>query len=125
LVAQALADASERGGALRSVVARLGEPAVRIGVAGAMQRMGEAFVLGRDIKEALKRADRGANRAFRYSFDMLGEAARTAVDADRYFESYPNAVEATASAAEAGRDVFAQDSVSVKLSALNPRYEVF
>ena len=87
-----------------------------------MQRMGEAFVLGRDIKEALKRADRGANRAFRYSFDMLGEGAHTAEDAHSYFESYIKAIKAVGKEAREG-DVFARDSISVKLSALHARYE--
>ncbi|MEO8811634.1 MAG: bifunctional proline dehydrogenase/L-glutamate gamma-semialdehyde dehydrogenase PutA [Caulobacteraceae bacterium] len=124
IVAQSMTEASTDAGVLRKLVARLGEPAIRAGVAGAMQRMGEAFVLGRDIDEALRRADRGANRAFRYSFDMLGEAARTADDARTYFESYLAAIGAVGGGAGAG-DVFARDSVSVKLSALHPRYEPF
>jgi len=124
ILAQSLADGARSAGTLRSMIARLGEPAVRAGVAGAMQRMGEAFVLGRDIEEALRKAGRGANRAFRYSFDMLGEAARTMSDAEGYFESYVEAVKAVSAEATPG-DVFAQDSVSVKLSALHPRYEPF
>jgi RHH-type transcriptional regulator, proline utilization regulon repressor / proline dehydrogenase / delta 1-pyrroline-5-carboxylate dehydrogenase len=113
------------GGALKGLVARMGEPAIRTAVGVAMQRMGEAFVLGRDIGEALRRADRGANRAFRYSFDMLGEGARTAPDANAYLDSYARAIEAVGRAAGAGADVHAADSVSVKLSALHPRYEPF
>ncbi len=120
ILAQSLSEAP--GGTLRSLVARMGEPAIRIAVGRAMQTMGEAFVLGRDIAEALRRADRGANRAFRYSFDMLGEAARTAPDAETYFRSYVDAIGAVGRAAREG-DVFARDSVSVKLSALHPRYE--
>ena len=88
-----------------------------------MQRMGEAFVLGRDIDEALKKADRGANRAFRYSFDMLGEGARTGADATSYQQSYLCAIAAVGRSHNDGSDVFARDSVSVKLSALHPRYE--
>jgi RHH-type proline utilization regulon transcriptional repressor/proline dehydrogenase/delta 1-pyrroline-5-carboxylate dehydrogenase len=125
ILAQGLSEASGRAGTLRAVVARLGEPAVRVAVAGAMQHMGEAFVLGRDIDEALRRADRGANRAFRYSFDMLGEAARTAADAMSYFEAYLAAVRVVGASAEGAGDVFARDNVSVKLSALHPRYEPF
>ena len=120
ILAQSLSEAP--GGSLRSLVARMGEPAIRIAVGGAMQRMGEAFVLGRDIGEALKRADRGANRAFRYSFDMLGEGARTAPDAESYFQAYVKAIQAVGREAREG-DVFSRDSVSVKLSALHPRYE--
>ena len=101
----------------------MGEPAVRLAVAGAMQRMGEAFVLGRSIEEALKRADRGVNRSFRYSFDMLGEAAKTADDATAYFEAYAEAVAALGEANDHATDIFAVDSISVKLSALHPRYE--
>jgi len=123
ILAQSLTEGSTAGGALRSMMARLGEPAIRVAVAGAMQRMGEAFVLGRDIAEALRRADRGANRAFRYSFDMLGEGARTAHDAAAYLESYRAAVEAVGAESAGFGDVFARDSVSVKLSALHPRYE--
>ncbi len=125
IIAQSMTDASAGGATLRGLVSRLGEPAIRAGVASAMQRMGEAFVLGRDIGEALRRADRGANRAFRYSFDMLGEGARTGPDAEAYLESYRHAVRAVSAQPGAGGDVFTRDSVSVKLSALHPRYEPF
>ncbi len=121
ILAQSLTEAP--AGTLRALVASLGEPTIRVAVGSAMQRMGEAFVLGRTIEEALRRADRGANKAFRYSFDMLGEAARTAPDATAYFDSYLAAIEAVGRAAAGGGDVFARDSVSVKLSALYPRYE--
>ena len=123
ILAQSLTESS--GGPLKSLVARLGEPAIRVAVAGAMQRMGEAFVLGRSIEEGLKRADRGANRAFRYSFDTLGEGARTAPDAEVYMEAYRAAVNAVRAEGAGSGDVFARDSVSVKLSALHPRYEPF
>jgi RHH-type proline utilization regulon transcriptional repressor/proline dehydrogenase/delta 1-pyrroline-5-carboxylate dehydrogenase len=122
LLAQSLSQAPS--GTLKGLVARMGEPAIRVAVASAMQLMGEAFVLGRDIDEALKRADRGANKLFRYSFDMLGEGARTAADAATYQEAYVAAVRAVGAAAGAA-DIFAADSVSVKLSALHPRYEPF
>ncbi len=123
ILAQTMAEASAQSGSLRAVVARLGEPAVRLAVAGAMQRMGEAFVLGRSIEEALKRADRGVSRSFRYSFDMLGEAAKTADDATAYLEAYTEAVAALGEARDHSTDIFAVDSISVKLSALHPRYE--
>jgi RHH-type proline utilization regulon transcriptional repressor/proline dehydrogenase/delta 1-pyrroline-5-carboxylate dehydrogenase len=87
--------------------------------------MGEAFVLGRDIDEALRHADRRANREFRYSFDMLGEAARTADDAQAYLRAYSGAIAAVGRAADDSQDVFGRDGVSVKLSALHPRYEPF
>ncbi len=123
ILAQSLAEAPS--GSLRGLIGRLGEPAVRVAVAGAMQTMGQAFVLGRDINEALRRADRGANRAFRYSFDMLGEGARTTADAEAYFHAYVQAIEAVGRSGREAGDVFARDSVSVKLSALHPRYEPF
>ncbi|HEX4742322.1 MAG TPA: bifunctional proline dehydrogenase/L-glutamate gamma-semialdehyde dehydrogenase PutA [Caulobacteraceae bacterium] len=123
ILAQSLTEPT--GGVLKGMVARMGEPAIRAAVGAAMQRMGEAFVLGRDIGEALRRADRGANRAFRYSFDMLGEGARTAADAEAYMEAYSRAIEAVGRATSAGVDIHAADSVSVKLSALHPRYEPF
>jgi RHH-type proline utilization regulon transcriptional repressor/proline dehydrogenase/delta 1-pyrroline-5-carboxylate dehydrogenase len=125
ILAQSMTEASASGATLRGLVARLGEPAIRVGVGGAMQRMGEAFVLGRDIAEALRRADRGANKAFRYSFDMLGEGARTAADAAAYLESYRHAIRAVGADGAGKGDVFSRDSVSVKLSALHPRYEPF
>ncbi|HEY5071266.1 MAG TPA: bifunctional proline dehydrogenase/L-glutamate gamma-semialdehyde dehydrogenase PutA [Caulobacteraceae bacterium] len=125
ILGQALGEASQRAGTLRSAVARLGEPAVRAAVAAAMQTMGEAFVLGRDIGEALRRADRRANRDFRYSFDMLGEAARTAKDAEAYLQAYKDAIVAVGQTADDTQDVFGRDGVSVKLSALHPRYEPF
>ncbi|MGH7025362.1 MAG: bifunctional proline dehydrogenase/L-glutamate gamma-semialdehyde dehydrogenase PutA [Caulobacteraceae bacterium] len=124
ILAQSLTEASASGATLRGLTARMGEPAIRVAVASAMQRMGEAFVLGRDIREALRRAERGANRAFRYSFDMLGEGARTAPDAAVYLEAYREAIRAIGAEA-GGDDVAGRDSISVKLSALNPRYEPF
>ena len=122
IIAQSMTEASTSGATVRGLAARLGEPAIRAAVANAMQLMGEAFVLGRDIREALRRADRGANRAFRYSFDMLGEGARTAPDAAVYLESYRQAIGAIGAEAVGG-DAFTRDSISVKLSALHPRYE--
>ncbi len=121
ILAQSLAEAP--AGTLRGLVARLGEPTVCAAVAGAMQTMGQAFVLGRDIDEALKRAGSGANRAYRYSFDMLGEGARTAADAESYFGAYADAVTRVGRAESRQGDMFGRHSVSVKLSALHPRYE--
>src|SRR3546814_2237252 len=77
---RALIDGGEHAPSLRRMAARLGEPAIRTGVGIAMKIMGEQFVLGRDIGEALRRARGGDNAPFRYSFDMLGEAARTQAD---------------------------------------------
>ena len=121
ILARGLMD--EEAGVLRRLVARLGEPAILAAVGTAMQRMGEAFVLGRDIGEALARSDRGRAAAFRHSFDMLGEAARTMADADRYLKAYIEAILAVGAAEETAGEMAARDSISVKLSALHPRYE--
>src|SRR5437868_917751 len=78
---------------------RIGLPAVRTATRQAMRVMGNHFVLGETIEAALKRARSGAKRLTRYSFDMLGEGARTAADAERYFRSYANAIDAIGKAA--------------------------
>ncbi|MGH6951250.1 MAG: proline dehydrogenase family protein, partial [Vitreimonas sp.] len=107
-----------------SLVTRLGEPVVRAGAMQAMRILGEQFVLGRNIDAALKRGA-GMVRsglATRYSFDMLGEGARTDADAERYLKSYARAIDAVGEAAS-GQGPHASNGVSVKLSALHPRYE--
>jgi RHH-type proline utilization regulon transcriptional repressor/proline dehydrogenase/delta 1-pyrroline-5-carboxylate dehydrogenase len=108
----------EEGGALKRLIARAGEPFVRTAVGAAMKLMAQIFVMGRSIEEALKRADEKDYRDFTASFDMLGEAARTKEDAERYAQSYAAALEAVGR--QGNRR---QHSISVKLSALNPRYE--
>jgi RHH-type proline utilization regulon transcriptional repressor/proline dehydrogenase/delta 1-pyrroline-5-carboxylate dehydrogenase len=105
------------------VVARAGEPVVRLALRQAMKLMAEQFVMGRTIGEALERSRSGANAQFRYSFDMLGESALTAADARRYQTAYAGAIAAIAAARVRDADVFSQPSISVKLSALHPRYE--
>lgn len=102
---------------LKRLIARAGEPFVRQAVGAAMRLMGQVFVMGRTIEEAMKRMDKSENRGFTASFDMLGEAARTQADAERYFDSYANAIAAVGAKPERGH------SISVKLSALHPRYE--
>jgi len=106
------------------IVARAGEPVVRVALKQAMKVMAEQFVMGRTIAEALARSRQGDNARYRYSYDMLGEAALTAADGERYLAAYADAI-AAIGASVAGRDVpvFAQPSISVKLSALHPRYE--
>jgi len=110
-------------GAMKRVVGRAGEPVIRLAVRQAMRIMGHQFVMGRSIEEALKHSRRGASRNYRYSFDMLGESALTGKDAARYFEAYRRAILAIG-AGGPYPDVFAAPSISVKLSALHPRYEV-
>ena len=105
---------------LDSVVRRIGLPAVRAAVRQAMRLLGSHFVLGQTIDEALARARR--HNEFRYSFDMLGEGARTAANAQNYFEAYAGAIDAIGK--NAGNAVQgARPGISVKLSALHPRYE--
>src|SRR3984893_922482 len=105
---------------LDSIVRRLGLPTVRAATRQAMRLLGSHFVLGQTIDEALHRA-RG-HAEFRYSFDMLGEGARTAADADKYFDAYAGAIAAIG--AHAGNAELPQrPGISVKLSALHPRYE--
>ena len=102
------------------VLKRLGLPTVRLAVRQAMRLLGSHFVLGQTIGEALERA--GSHREFRYSFDMLGEGARTAADARRYFDAYASAIAAIGR--RAGHAALpARPGISVKLSALHPRYE--
>jgi RHH-type proline utilization regulon transcriptional repressor/proline dehydrogenase/delta 1-pyrroline-5-carboxylate dehydrogenase len=113
----------DAGGAFRRLVGRIGEPAIRLAVRQAMRIMGHQFVMGRTIAEALERSRKGANAAYRYSFDMLGEGAFTAADAARYLEAYRQAIRAIGSGGPYP-DVFAAPSISVKLSALHPRYEL-
>ncbi|UIJ46654.1 trifunctional transcriptional regulator/proline dehydrogenase/L-glutamate gamma-semialdehyde dehydrogenase [Sphingomonas cannabina] len=109
------------GAALTRLIARTGEPVIRRAVALAMKMMGEQFVTGETIQEALKRARPLEARGYQYSYDMLGEAATTAVDADRYYRDYEAAIHAIG-AASAGRGVYGGPGISIKLSALHPRY---
>lgn len=104
-------------GVVRSLIAKLGEPVVRVAVGRAMAMMGNIFVMGRTIDEAVARLARPELRGFTASFDMLGEAAKTRKDAQRYYEAYADAIRSV------GRNPIAGNSVSIKLSALEPRYE--
>ncbi len=107
--------------ALTRLVGRLGEPVIRRAVNVAVGMMGEQFVMGETMDEALKRARELEAKGFRYSYDMLGEAAVTAADADRYFADYEGAIHAIGKAS-AGRGVYGGPGISIKLSALHPRY---
>ncbi len=111
-------------GILKRLVARSGEPVIRQAVTYAMRILGRQFVLGRTIEEALKEARPTVKDSYRYSFDMLGEAAYTRHDAERYAAAYANAIGALSTAfAPTDRPIFERPSISVKLSALHPRYE--
>ncbi len=106
------------------LLARAGEPMIRQAVIYAMRILGRQFVLGRTIDEALKRAKPYIDEGYRFSFDMLGEAAYTAKDAARYYANYRNALAAIVDGhPDLETPVFERPSISVKLSALHPRYE--
>lgn len=108
---------------LNKLVNRLGEPMVRSAMVHAMKIMGHQFVLGRTLSEALSKGKPLFKQGFTYSFDMLGEAARTAIDAQRYYDAYLQAIEQLgATGAQLAGDAPAP-SISIKLSALHPRYE--
>ncbi len=109
-------------GLLKKTVARLGEPVIRAAVRYAMQIMGTQFVMGKTIGSALERAQKQEAKGYRYSYDMLGEGARTMADADRYFQNYGRAIECIGRAA-GGRGPIESPGISVKLSAIHPRYE--
>ncbi|HEY8577543.1 MAG TPA: bifunctional proline dehydrogenase/L-glutamate gamma-semialdehyde dehydrogenase PutA [Devosia sp.] len=108
--------------ALHRAVARLGEPVIRTAVAQAMRLLGSQFVFGRTIDEAIGNARKSEALGYRYSYDMLGEAARTAADAARYFDAYRSAIASLAPHCKSP-SVRENPGISVKLSALHPRYE--
>ncbi|MGO4915829.1 bifunctional proline dehydrogenase/L-glutamate gamma-semialdehyde dehydrogenase PutA [Pseudogemmobacter sp. W21_MBD1_M6] len=107
---------------LRGAVKRMGEPVIRSAVARAMKEMGKQFVLGENIQGAMTRAAAMEAKGYTYSYDMLGEAARTDADAKRYHLSYSRAISAIANACTKD-DIRSNPGISVKLSALHPRYE--
>ena len=107
---------------IKQFIGRLGAPAVRFSVLQAMKLMGQHYVLGRTIDEAINRGLKENTNCARFSFDMLGEGARTFDDAEKYFDSYMDAIR------EIGRrnkhdNVYDTDGISVKFSALHPRYQ--
>src|SRR6056297_2522907 len=110
-------------GHLRGAIKRLGEPVIRTATGRAMKEMGRQFVLGETIQAAMDRAAGMEKKGYSYSYDMLGEAARTDADATRYHLSYSRAISAIANACT-NKDIRDNPGISVKLSALHPRYEV-
>jgi RHH-type proline utilization regulon transcriptional repressor/proline dehydrogenase/delta 1-pyrroline-5-carboxylate dehydrogenase len=109
--------------AIRGAIKRLGEPVIRTAVRQAMKELGNQFVLGEDMTQALKRAEKWKSRGATYSYDMLGEAAITQEDADNYFKSYSNAIREIAKVSKSD-DMRQNPGLSIKLSALYPRYEM-
>ncbi len=119
-------DSKEDGspsGVIHRLVNKMGEPVIRQAVHQAMKIMGKHFVLGRTIKEALKNGRKPREKGYSYSFDMLGEAALTKEDAIKYHDAYRAAIESVGSG-QAGTANRSAATISIKLSALHPRYEV-
>jgi RHH-type proline utilization regulon transcriptional repressor/proline dehydrogenase/delta 1-pyrroline-5-carboxylate dehydrogenase len=117
------ADQHRPSGLLAKLISRLGEPLVRQAMFRAMRMMGEQFVLGRDVTEALKNSRAPRNQGYAYSYDMLGEAALTDKDAERYLQAYQDAL-STLGEAQITNDANQNTpSLSIKLSALHPRYQ--
>ena len=126
LTGQLMAPAEQTADAfagLKRLIAKSGAPVVRVALTQAMGILAEQFVMGRSIEEALTRSQDETLAKYRMSFDMLGEAALTRVDAQRYLESYLAAIAAIGAAVIRGQNVFEAPGISVKLSALHPRYE--
>ena len=109
------------GSALTKLIAKGGEPLIRKGVDLAMRMLGNQFVTGQTIDEALANSRDNEARGYRYSYDMLGEAALTEHDAASYYTAYENAIHAIGRASN-GRGIKNGPGISVKLSALHPRY---
>ena len=112
------------GAALTRMIAKGGEPLIRKGVDLAMRMLGNQFVTGQTIEEALKNSRDNETRGYRYSYDMLGEAALTELDAQNYYASYEAAIHAIGKASN-GRGIKDGPGISIKLSALHPRYSRF
>ncbi|MBE9591504.1 bifunctional proline dehydrogenase/L-glutamate gamma-semialdehyde dehydrogenase PutA [Moraxella sp. K127] len=123
LTGKLTADVSDdsMGSALTRVLQKGGEPFIRGGVNYAMKLLGKQFVTGQTIEEALGNGKERERLGYRFSFDMLGEAAMTQADADRYFNDYVSAIHAIGKDAK-GRGVYDGNGISVKLSAIHPRY---
>ncbi|WP_440874731.1 bifunctional proline dehydrogenase/L-glutamate gamma-semialdehyde dehydrogenase PutA [Thalassotalea sp. PLHSN55] len=113
---------TEQFGLLKKTVGRLGEPVIRKAVRYAMKIMGTQFVMGHTIDSAIERAQETEAKGYTYSYDMLGEGARTMADADRYFNSYMSAIKAIGNAAN-NKGPQQSPGISIKLSAIHPRYE--
>ena len=124
LTGKVLNDEQEPGLAhvLHSAIKRLGEPVIRSAVSRAMKELGAQFVLGQDIDEAIKRGRERAKQGFTFSYDMLGEAALTAHDARKYHKAYADAIARLAKECTSA-DIRENPGISIKLSALHPRYE--
>ncbi len=111
------------GGTFKRLLARAGEPLIRQAMLAAMRLLGQQFIMGRSIDEALQNSRSAEQHGYRHSYDMLGEAARSMADARRYFVAYQQAIAAIGTAITPGGSIAEKPGISIKLSALHPRYE--
>jgi RHH-type proline utilization regulon transcriptional repressor/proline dehydrogenase/delta 1-pyrroline-5-carboxylate dehydrogenase len=116
------ADQRNQLGFLKKTLGKVGEPVIRKAMNIAMKVMGQQFVLGETIEEAVQRAENKERKGYVYSYDMLGEGARTQKDADIYFDAYSESIKVIGKAAK-GKGPRKSPGISVKLSAIHPRYE--
>ena len=123
LTGKVLQDGKGMASVLRSAVKRLGEPVIRVAVSRAMKELGAQFVLGETIKSAVARGKKRQAQGYTFSYDMLGEAALTEADAQDYYDAYANAISQLAQECRSA-DIRSNPGISIKLSALHPRYEV-
>mgnify|MGYP001378203324 FL=1 len=119
--ANGLVEGTKGKGAKATLLTQTATPALRYMLHSAMKMMGNQFVSGETIQKALKNGQARHNQHLRYSYDMLGEAAMTAADAERYYRDYEQAIHAVGTASR-GQGVYASSGISIKLSALHPRY---
>ncbi|MBT0957625.1 bifunctional proline dehydrogenase/L-glutamate gamma-semialdehyde dehydrogenase PutA [Alphaproteobacteria bacterium KMM 3653] len=122
LTGKVLQDGKGMAAVLHNAVKKLGEPVIRAAVGRAMKELGAQFVLGETIAEAVKRGQSRAKKGYTFSYDMLGEAALTAPDATSYFTAYAEAIQALSKHSKS-KDIRENPGISIKLSALHPRYE--
>jgi RHH-type proline utilization regulon transcriptional repressor/proline dehydrogenase/delta 1-pyrroline-5-carboxylate dehydrogenase len=123
LITPETAPAEDAFSALKRLVARSGEPLLRASLVQAMRILARQFVMGRDIEQALARSREAHNSRYRYSYDMLGEAALTRREAEIHYDAYAQAIVSVGANVTASPDLFSAPGISVKLSALHPRFE--
>jgi RHH-type proline utilization regulon transcriptional repressor/proline dehydrogenase/delta 1-pyrroline-5-carboxylate dehydrogenase len=116
-------EGEEPGKLFDKILSRSGEPFIRVALKKAMRNLGEQYVVGQTIEEALFRSRRMDTEHYHFSYDMLGEAAICKADAERYYHAYLHAIDALAEFAKDLDDIYRAPSLSVKLSALHPRFE--
>ncbi|WP_375568070.1 bifunctional proline dehydrogenase/L-glutamate gamma-semialdehyde dehydrogenase PutA [Ahrensia marina] len=123
LTGKVLSDGKGTAAVLQSALKRLGEPVIRMAVTSAMKELGGHFVLGQTIDEALERGRSAEKAGYTFSYDMLGEAALTERDAQAFFDAYADAIQRLSGECRS-KDIRQNPGISIKLSALHPRYEL-